>query len=82
MVDIVVLMQARVVSQLCNAQVEVIQRTESGFQILPRRWVVERTFSWFMGCRRLVVDYERLPEVSEALIYTAMIRLMLRRLAS
>ncbi|NEP50063.1 MAG: IS5 family transposase [Moorea sp. SIO3C2] len=73
---------ARVVSQLCNAQVEVIQRTGSGFQILPRRWVVERTFSWFMGCRRLVVDYERLPEVSEALIYTAMIRLMLRRLAS
>ena len=49
---------SRVVDQLCNAQVEVIQKTESGFQILPRRWVVERTFSWFMGCRRLVVDYE------------------------
>ena len=73
---------SRVVDQLCNAQVEVIQKTESGFQILPRRWVVERTFSWFMGCRRLVVDYETLPEVSEALIYIAMIRLMVRRLAS
>ena len=73
---------ARVVKKLCNAEVEVIKRSDnaSGFEILPRRWVVERTFSWLIGSRRLSVDYELLPEVSEALIYTAMIRLMLRRL--
>ena len=82
MVDIVALMGARVVGQLCDAQVEVIKPNESGFQVLPRRWVVERTFSWLISCRRLVVDYELLPFVSEALIYTAMIRLILRRLAS
>lgn len=59
-----------------------------GFQILLRRWVVEKTFSWLVStygqvlCRRLCLDYELLPEVSEALIYTAMIRLMLRRLSA
>jgi len=45
------------------------------------RWVVERTFGWFMGCRRLVRDYELLPETSETFIYLAMIRIMLKRLA-
>ncbi|MEB3289933.1 MAG: transposase, partial [Leptolyngbya sp.] len=44
-------------------------------------WVVERTYGWLHWCRRLNVDYERLPESSEALIHIAMIRLMLRRLA-
>jgi putative transposase len=53
-----------------------------GFQVLPRRWVVERTFAWFGGFRRLSKDYERLPAVSEAMIYIAMSHLMLRRLAS
>lgn len=52
-----------------------------GFVLLPKRWVVERTFGWLMNCRRLVRDYERLPEVSEAFIYLAMIRIMVRRLA-
>jgi putative transposase len=52
-----------------------------GFAVLPRRWVVERTFSWLYQSRRLSKDYERLPETSEALIYVAMTRLMLRRLA-
>ena len=73
---------ARVVAQLCNAEVKVIQRHESGFQVLPRRWVVERTFSWLVSSRRLSLDYELLPEVSEALIYAAMVRLMLRRLSA
>lgn len=75
---------ARVVRKLCNAEVKVIKRSDdsSGFQILPRRWVVERTFSWLVSSRRLCLDYELLPEVSEALIYTAMIRLMLRRLSA
>ena len=48
---------------------------------LPRRWVVERTFSWLGQNRRMSKDYERLPESSEALIYAAMSRLMARRLA-
>jgi putative transposase len=48
---------------------------------LPIRWIVERTFSWLGQNRRLSKDYERLPESAEALIYAAMSRLMLRRLA-
>jgi putative transposase len=52
-----------------------------GFQVLPRRWVVERTFSWIDHNRRMSKDYERLPESSEAFIYVAMSRLMVRRLA-
>ena len=52
-----------------------------GFHVIPRRWVVERTFAWFMHNRRLCKDYERLCPTSEAWIYLAMIRLMLRRLA-
>jgi len=51
-----------------------------GFQILPRRCVVERTFGWLVRQRRLARDYERLVETSEAFIYTAMIRLMIRTL--
>ena len=50
------------------------------FQVLPRRWVVERTFAWIVKCRRLDHDYERLPETSEAMIKWAMIGLMVRRL--
>jgi putative transposase len=48
---------------------------------LPKRWIVERTFSWLSQNRRLSKDYERLPESSEAFIYVAMSRLMARRLA-
>ena len=51
------------------------------FQVLPRRWVVERTFAWITKCRRLDHDYERLPQTSEAMIKWAMIALMTRRLA-
>ncbi len=48
---------------------------------LPKRWIVERTFSWLSQNRRMSKDYERLPETGEAFIYAAMSRLMARRLA-
>lgn len=51
-----------------------------GFRVLPRRWVVERTFAWQAQARRLSKDYELLCTTSEAMIYVCMIRLMLRRL--
>ena len=70
------------VKHLAQATVEVIQRKSKGFEILARRWVVERTFAWLVKNRRLVVDYEEHPETSETLIYVAMVRLMLKRLAS
>ncbi len=54
---------------------------QRGFKVLPRRWVVERTFSWLGQNRRMSKDYERLPQSSEAFIYAAMMRLMVRRLA-
>lgn len=54
---------------------------QKGFQVLPKRWVVERTFAWITRNRRLARDYERLARSSEAFIYLAMIRLGLRRLA-
>jgi len=52
-----------------------------GFEVLPRRWVVERTFAWLSHNRRLSKDYERLCATGEAFIYVAMTRLMVRRLA-
>jgi len=62
---------------------QVVCREESqrGFVVLPKRWIVERTFSWFGGSRRLSKDYEYLPEVSEAMVQISSIRLMVRRLA-
>jgi transposase len=64
--------------------VEAVLRPQGskGFVLLPKRWVVERTFGWMMGCRRLARDYEGLPETSETFIYLAMIRIMVRRLAA
>ena len=53
----------------------------SGFVVVPRRWVVERTLGWLGRWRRLSKDYEELPEVSEVMITLAAIRLMLQRLA-
>jgi putative transposase len=52
-----------------------------GFVLLPKRWTVERTFAWLIMHRRLSRDFETLPETSEAFIYIAMIRILLRRLA-
>ena len=53
-----------------------------GFVVLPKRWIVERTFAWIARYRRHSKDYERNPETSEAMIYIAMINLMSRRLAA
>jgi putative transposase len=53
----------------------------AGFEVIRRRWVVERTFAWICRNRRMSRDYEFLPETGEALIYVTMIRLMLKRLA-
>jgi putative transposase len=53
----------------------------TGFVVIPRRWVVERTLGWLGRWRRLSKDYEELPEVSEAMVTLAMIRLMLHRLS-
>jgi len=54
---------------------------QAGFAVLPKRWIVERTFSWFIRNRRLARDFERLPKTFEAFVYIAMIRLMTKRLA-
>lgn len=53
-----------------------------GFRVLPRRWVVERTFAWLGRNRRLSKDYEQLPDSEEAFLYMAMCRLMLHRLTA
>ncbi|MBL6454601.1 transposase, partial [Belnapia sp. T6] len=50
--------------------------------VIPRRWVVERTFAWLSRSRRFARDYERLPETGEAMIHAAMSRIMLRRIAA
>jgi len=61
---------------------EVVQRQEKGFAVLPRRWVVERTFAWVVNFRRHSKDYEVLTDNSEALIQIAMIHLLLKRLTA
>ena len=69
------------VQQLGGWMLTIVKRPDlPHFTVLPRRWVVERTFAWLGRCRRLSKDYEALPETSEALIHIAMIRLMLCRL--
>lgn len=64
-------------------RLEIVKRSDDlkGFVVLPRRWVVERTFAWLGLHRRLSKDYETLPVTSETLVRVAMIRLMLVRLA-
>ncbi len=62
---------------------EIVKRSDDvkDFQVLPRRWVVERTFAWISRFRRLSKDYEILTDTSETMIYAAMVNVMLRRLA-
>jgi putative transposase len=64
------------VKMACRWTLEIVNRTDDlkGFQVLPHRWVVERTFGWLNRYRRLAKDYERSCESSEAMIQVAMIR--------
>jgi transposase len=67
-----------------QADMEIVlkPKDQKGFQVLPKRWPIERTNAWVYRNRRIARDYERLPAVSEAFIYILMIRLGLRRLAN
>jgi putative transposase len=64
--------------------IEIIKRSDAarGFEMLPRRWIVERTFAWLGRCRRLAKDWEKSIESATAWINIASIRLMTRRLAT
>jgi putative transposase len=64
----------------CLAQLVIVSRTEPGFVVQPKRWIVERTFGWLGGYRRLSKDYERLTSSSESMIHASMSHLMLNRL--
>jgi len=67
--------------RVCRWSLEIVRRAAVGrFEALPHRWIVERTFAWLSRYRRLSKDYEQLPDTSEAMIYVAMMNLMLHRL--
>lgn len=70
------------VKDLCGWIVEIVKRSDTarGFEILPHRWIVERTFGWLNRSRRLSKNYERRTVSSEAMVYLAMLPLMTRRL--
>lgn len=61
--------------------IKIIKRNDKIFKILPKRWIVERTFGWLLFRRRLAKDYEHNPRSSEAMVQIAMINLMLKRLS-
>jgi len=68
--------------ETCGWMLEIVKRTElHTFKVLPKRWIVERTFGWFENYRRLSKDYEYAADTSENMIYIAMTQLMLNRLA-
>ena len=69
------------VARVSRCVLEIVRRSDTvrGFTVLPRRWVVERTFGWLGRSRRLSRDYERKAQVAEAFVYLAMCRLMLHR---
>lgn len=67
-----------------KVRLEIVKRSDTvkGFVVLPKRWIVERTFGWFGKYRRLSKDYEYLTATSEAMIYVVMIHIMVRRIAA
>lgn len=69
------------VRAIADWQIEIVKRSDAaGFKILPKRWIVERTFAWLGRCRRLAKDFENLARNALAFIWLAAIRLLLRRL--
>jgi putative transposase len=72
------------VKQLCGWVLEIVKRSDTakGFEVLPHRWIVERTFGWFNRYRRLSKHYEVLTTSGEAMVYIAMITLMTKRLVN
>ena len=66
-----------------NVKLEIVKRSDSGkgFKVLPKRWIVERTFGWLIQSRRLVRDYEVKISHSESMIYLSMTKRMLNRIA-
>jgi len=70
------------VEMMFNCTMEIVHKLvgQVGFVVQKKRWIVERTFAWFFGYRRLSKDYERYPIYSETMIQICMIRIMLRRL--
>ena len=71
------------VAQFAGWKLEIVRRRDAvaGFEVLPKRWIVERTFAWLSRYRRLSKDYEFYAQTAENVIYLAMINLMLHRLA-
>lgn len=67
----------------CNIKLEIVKRSDDikGFKVLPKRWIVERTFGWLIQSRRLVRDYEVKTSHSEAMIYLSMSKRMLARIS-
>ena len=73
---------ATAVRDATGLPLEIVKRSDTakGFVVLPRRWIVERTFGWLGRCRRLAKDYENRTRTAAAFFILAMIRLMLRRI--
>jgi transposase len=76
--------RTRAAQVLPNVEIDIVKRSDKakGFELLPRRWVVERTLAWLNRCRRLSKDFENLTETAVAFIRLASIRLMVRRLCN
>lgn len=75
---------AAVAKVIPSLSVEIVKRSDTakGFKLLPKRWVVERSFAWFGRCRRLAKDFENLNRTALAFLRLASIRLMLRKLCN
>ena len=73
-----------IAKQLPQIKVEIVKRSDhaKGFEVLPKRWIVERTFAWLNRCRRLAKDFENLTRTALTFIKLASIRLMLRKLCN
>jgi len=78
------LFRAAIQKAMKQVDVEIVKRSDAakGFVVLPKRWVVERTFAWFGRCRRLAKDWECLNRKALAFLRLASIRLMLRKLCN